>query len=185
MEEMRTEKPLNIPNLLTMMRIGLLPAIVWRFRMEDMRGALLLYLFAMLTDVLDGVLARRLDQITALGKLLDPLADKLSLITLLWLFVSAGQISGWVLWLVLIKELLLMAGSAAALSRGVIVHALPIGKVTTVFFTVSMTAQFLRLGKTADALLLASILMSLLSLVWYLAAGAEKMKCIPVYHIKS
>ena len=53
MQNIRVERALNVPNLLTMLRIGLLPAIVWRFRLGDMRGTLTLYLLAMLTDVLD------------------------------------------------------------------------------------------------------------------------------------
>lgn len=185
MEDIRTEQALNVPNLLTMLRIGLLPAIVWRFRLEDLRGTLALYLLAMLTDVLDGMIARRLGQITALGKLLDPLADKLSLITLMWLFVSDGQIPGWVLCFVLLKELLLVAGSAAVFFRGIVVYALPVGKAATAVFAASMTARLLALSRIADTLMGIFLLLSLLSLVWYLAAGAEKLRCSPTCHIES
>lgn len=176
MESIRTERMLNVPNLLTILRIGLLPAIVSRFRLGDMRGTLALYLLAMLTDVLDGTVARRLGQITAVGKLLDPLADKLSLLTMLWLFVSDGQISGWVLWFVLVKELLLVVGSAAVLTRGIVVYALPVGKAATVVFTASMTMRFFAFESMADILLGIFILLSLVSLAWYLAAGAERIK---------
>lgn len=185
MEEIRTENPINIPNLLTMVRIGLMPAIVWRFSLGDMHGALMLYLFAMLTDVFDGRLARWLGQTTALGKLLDPLADKLSLLTLLGLFVSAGRVSGWVLGFVLIKEILLMAGSAVMLRYGIVVHALSIGKVTTVFFVASMMAYFLAWEDSAEILLFVSLFLSLLSLAWYLVMGLEKLKCMPTYESKS
>ena len=88
----------------------------------------------MLTDALDGFVARRFNQITALGKLLDPIADKLSLLTLLGLFVADGQIPRWLLTIVLIKEAILIAGGAAALKKGIVVYAMPIGKVTTVTF---------------------------------------------------
>lgn len=176
MESIRTERMLNVPNLLTILRIGLLPAIVSRFRLGDMRGTLALYLLAMLTDVLDGTVARRLGQITAVGKLLDPLADKLSLLTMLWLFVSDRQISGWVLWFVLVKELLLVVGSAAVLTRGIVVYALPVGKAVTVVFTASMTMRFFAFESMADILLGIFILLSLVSLAWYLAAGAERIK---------
>lgn len=176
MEDIRRENALNLPNLLTMLRIGLLPAIVWRFRRGDSFGALALYLIAMLTDLLDGVIARRCNQITALGKLLDPIADKLSLITLMWLFAADGQISAWVLWLVLAKELLLVIGSAAALRQGIVVYALPIGKVTTLAFVLSMIARFLAFRSVADGLLAVSIALSFAALGWYMAAGAAKMK---------
>lgn len=176
MENIRTERQLNIPNLLTMLRIGLLPAIIWRFRLDDLSGALALYLLAMLTDVLDGAIARRLGQITVLGKLLDPLADKLSLMTMLWLFVSAGQIPVWVLWFVLIKELLLVAGSAAVLMKGIVVYALPVGKAATAVFTASATMRFLAFDWAADILLGAFVLLSFAALTWYFAAGTERIR---------
>ena len=65
--------------------------------MGDTTGALIVYMTAMLTDALDGIIARKTNQITALGKLLDPIADKLSLVTLLGLFVSNGEIPLWCL----------------------------------------------------------------------------------------
>lgn len=176
MEDIRRENALNLPNLLTMLRIGLLPAIIWRFRRGDSFGALVLYLIAMLTDLLDGLIARRYNQITALGKLLDPVADKLSLITLLWLFVADGQVSSWVLWLILGKELLLVICSMAVLQRGIVVYALPIGKVTTLAFVLSIVVRFLEFERAADGLLLIAIALSFASLGWYMAAGAEKLK---------
>jgi len=175
MEHIRREKNLNIPNLLTLLRIGLLPAIVWRFRRGDSFGALILYVAAMLTDAVDGVLARRLNQITALGKLLDPVADKLSLLTLIGLFVADDQIPAWVLVFVLLKELLLMIGSAAALHYGIVVYALPIGKITTVTFIVSMVARFLKQQLTADVLLWFSLMLSLAALIWYTIVGVRRI----------
>ena len=88
MEHIRRDKIVNIPNALTLVRIALLPVVVWRFQIGDSVGALLVYLLAMLTDAVDGIIARRFHQVTALGKLLDPVADKLSLVTLIGLFVA-------------------------------------------------------------------------------------------------
>lgn len=79
MEHIKQDQIINIPNTLTVIRILLLPVVVWRFVVGDATGALIAYLAAMLTDALDGIIARKFNQITALGKLLDPLADKLSL----------------------------------------------------------------------------------------------------------
>lgn len=170
------EKSLNIPNLLTLLRIVLLPAVVWRFRAGDSAGALALYVIAMLTDAVDGFLARKLNQITTIGKLLDPVADKLSLLTLLALFVADGQIPLWLLNVVLVKEAILIVGSAVALHRGVVVHALPIGKVTTVTFIFSMIARFLEQSRIADVLLGVSVGLSLVALVWYSVVLMGKMK---------
>lgn len=167
MEHLKQDKIFNIPNLLTVVRIALLPVVVWRFVVGDMTGALLVYLAAMLTDAVDGIIARRFNQITALGKLLDPLADKLSLLTLLGLFVSDGQIPVWVLALILIKEAALIIGGGVALKKGIIVYALPIGKVTTVCFVLSIVARFLQQIVIADALLWVSVALAMVALVWY------------------
>ena len=127
----------------------------------------MLYITAMLTDALDGIIARRFNQITTLGKLLDPVADKLFLLTLLWLFVADGQIPAWLLTVVLIKEAVLIIGSVAALYKGIVVHALPIGKVTTVTFIFSMIARFLSQRTLADILLACSMALSMTALIWY------------------
>ncbi len=176
MEHIRRERALNIPNLLTILRIALLPALVWRFRKGDSVGALAIYLMAMLTDALDGFIARRFHMVTNLGKLLDPIADKLSLLTLLGLFVADGQIPLWVLGVILLKEMLLVVGSCVALHRGLVVSALPIGKVTTVSFILSMIARFVGIRDTADVLLGVSVALSLLAFAWYCMVVPGKIK---------
>ena len=166
-EHIRRDKIVNIPNCLTIIRIALLPVVVWRFRKGDSLGALMFYLLAMLTDAADGIIARKFNQITALGKLLDPIADKLSLITLIGLFVADGQIPLWLLGIILLKEITLIAGGAVALQRGIVVYALPIGKVTTVAFVTSIVVRFLGWRSTADVLLGVSVVLSMVALVWY------------------
>ena len=175
MEHIRRDKIVNVPNILTLVRILLLPVVVWRFQKGDTLGALIAYLAAMLTDAVDGFIARRFHQITTLGKLLDPLADKLSLLTLLSLFVLDGQIPLWVLGLILVKEVCLVVGGAVALRRGIIVYALPIGKVTTVAFIASIVARFLELRALADGLLGVSVLLSMVALVWYAVDLMKKL----------
>ena len=173
MEHIKQDKILNIPNVLTVVRIALLPVVVWRFLVGDRMGALITSVIAMLTDAADGTIARKFNQITALGKLLDPIADKLSLLTLVGLFVSDGQIPLWVLGLILLKETALVIGGGIALKRGIVVFALPIGKVTTVAFILSMVARFLEMRQMADLLLWISLVLSLVALVWY---GLDLMK---------
>lgn len=175
MDQIRNERILNIPNVLTMLRIALLPAVVWRFLKGDSEGALFFYIIAMLTDAVDGFIARRFNQITAFGKLLDPIADKLSLLTLIGLFVTDGQIPGWILIVILIKEAALVIGSVVAFKRGIIVYAMPIGKVTTVTFILSIVARFLSWRETADVLLGVSVLLSIIALVWYSFVVLKKL----------
>lgn len=166
-EHIKQDKIINVPNALTLLRILLLPVVVWRFVIGDATGALIAYMAAMLTDALDGIIARKTNQITALGKLLDPIADKLSLVTLLGLFVSSGEIPLWVLAIILFKEVMMVIGGGVALKHGIVVYALPIGKVTTVTFVLSMVARFMSVLPLADVLLWISVALSMVALVWY------------------
>lgn len=170
MQALQLEKTFNIPNLLTVFRIAMMPLLVWRFCLGDMRGALGAYLIAMVSDVADGMIARRFNLITSVGKLLDPLADKICLMTVLCLFAWDGQIAPWLLWLVLTKEILMIVGSCAALRLGIVTGALPIGKWTTGMFVLSMVARFLWQRTVADILLWLFAALSLVSLIWYSAA---------------
>ena len=176
MEHIRRDKIVNIPNCLTLIRIALLPVVVWRFRKGDSMGALIVYLLAMLTDAVDGFIARRYNQVTALGKLLDPLADKLSLVTLIALFVADGQIPLWLMGIILLKEVSMVVGGAVALKRGIVVYALPIGKITTVAFITSIVVRFLGWRMTADVLLGVSVVLSMVALVWYSLDLMKKLK---------
>lgn len=176
MEQVCQDKMFNVPNALTIIRIALLPVIVWYYKMGDMLGALAVYLMAMLTDALDGTIARKTGQITSLGKLLDPLADKLSLLTLMGLFFCDGKIPAWVLLLIVCKEAILVAGSAVALKHGVVVHALAIGKVTTVMFIVSIAARLMGLTLLADAAMYVSVVLSLAALIWYMITLVMKLQ---------
>ena len=174
MEHIKQDKIINVPNALTLVRILLLPVVVWRFVLGDTTGALIVYMTAMLTDALDGIIARKTNQITALGKLLDPIADKLSLVTLLGLFVSNGEIPLWVLAIILFKEVMMVIGGVA-LKHGIVVYALPIGKVTTVTFVLSMVARFMSVLPLADILLWISVALSMVALVWYAADLMKKL----------
>ena len=176
MEHIRRDKIVNIPNCLTLIRIALLPVVVWRFRKGDSMGALIVYLLAMLTDAVDGFIARRYNQVTALGKLLDPLADKLSLVTLIALFVADGQIPLWLMGIILLKEVAMVVGGAVALKRGIVVYALPIGKITTVAFITSIVVRFLGWRMSADVLLGVSVVLSMVALVWYSLDLMKKLK---------
>ena len=167
LQRFRQEKVFTAPNVLTLIRIGLLPAVVVLFRLGDITGALCFYLISMLTDILDGMIARRTHQITALGKLLDPIADKLSSLTMLILFVQIGRISLWFLFIVCTKELLLIGGSYLALRRGVVVQSLPIGKGATAVFVAAITAEFLNLDQPANVLLYMYLVLSVGGLLWY------------------
>ena len=105
--------------------------------------ALIIYLLAAATDWLDGFLARRWHQVTSFGKLADPLADKLMLLTMLFCMGQSGRVPWWVLGVMLGKELLMVIGSVFLLKRhNVVVMANWLGKTATVTFILSVVAVF-------------------------------------------
>ena len=173
---MKSKCKINIPNLLSIIRIILVPFIVLCFLKDKLLLSLVLLALSALSDVADGKIARKYNQITDLGKILDPIADKLSLLTLLGLFVADGQISSWILGVVLLKEAALIVGSVVAFRRGIIVYALPIGKITTVAFILSMVCRFVNLRDTADVLLGVSVALSLIALIWYTVVMLKKLR---------
>ena len=171
---------MNLPNKLTILRVIMIPFFVF-FLLSGVGGsaskwiALVIFAAASITDTLDGYIARRDNLITDFGKFMDPLADKLSLVTLLGLFVSDGQIPLWVLAIILVQEVTMVIGGGVALKRGVVVYALPIGKVTTVVFVLSIIARFLALTQIADTLLWISVALSMIALIWYAVDLMKKL----------
>jgi cardiolipin synthase len=101
---------LNIPNTLTMMRIVVIPVFVTAIIYDNYRYALYLFLFAALTDTLDGLFARLTNQKTPLGTFLDPLADKFLLITSFVLFSVYGWIPKWLAVAVISRDLIVVVG---------------------------------------------------------------------------
>ncbi len=178
----------NVPNTLTILRLLLVPVFVILFRSGRPKWALAVFCAASLTDLLDGWLARKLNQITDFGKLFDPLADKLMVLTALvcqavtdvpW---SAGLPWAAVL-IVLAKEILMVAGGAFMLGKGVVVYANYFGKTATVFFMASLILSFFHkeleaaTGVRPDIILLwASTGLALLAMAVYAAQTARSLR---------
>ncbi|MFL5292000.1 MAG: CDP-alcohol phosphatidyltransferase family protein [Myxococcales bacterium] len=95
---------MNVPNLLTGLRLLAAPVFVWFFLQGHHRAALAVFVGALITDWLDGVLARALKQFTQLGALLDPIADKLMALSSLSVLCGTGRLPFWLLWLTLFRE---------------------------------------------------------------------------------
>lgn len=128
---------MNIPNLLTIFRMSLVPVFVVVFfsgRPNANLFAAAIYALAGLTDVLDGIIARSFHQITPLGKILDPLADKLMTITVFICITISGIIQWWVIALIFAKDALLIVGGFK-LYREVsgVFSANMLGKAATVY----------------------------------------------------
>lgn len=99
----------SVPNQLTFLRLAFLPLFVISIHYDRYGWGLGLLIAAALSDALDGLLARRLNQKTALGAYLDPIADKLLLSSSFFLLALKGKVSWWVTILVLSRDVLILA----------------------------------------------------------------------------
>lgn len=106
-------KQLNIPNSLTLLRLVLAPLVVWLLTLGHYDWALWAFVAAALSDALDGYFARILDQRSALGATLDPIADKLVLLSALAVLVWLERVPGWLLAVILIRDAVIIGGALA------------------------------------------------------------------------
>lgn len=127
--------PLNIPNFLTLLRIGAVPVVVVALLGETPNGdmlAAIVFALAALTDGLDGYIARSRNSITTFGKLMDPLADKLLITAALISLVSLDRLPAWVAMVIIAREFMITGIRSIAAERGLVIAASWMGKVKTV-----------------------------------------------------
>ena len=144
---------MNLPNSITMSRIASVPLLIWflsphspiRDPGAQELAASGLFILASITDGLDGYLARRRGQITTMGMLLDPLADKLMVATAYIILVAycPSIVPPWIAVLVIGREFLVSGLRSIAASEGFTIDASEIGKLKTVLQIVSVVAAIL------------------------------------------
>lgn len=125
---------MNLPNSITMVRIFLVPVFLLLVLIKIPYGALLaaaVFTLAAFTDGLDGYLARRNKQVTDLGKILDPLADKLLVSAALIALVEMHKLPSWIVVLILGREFAITGLRTVAASKGLIIAASKLGKWKT------------------------------------------------------
>jgi len=151
-EQIVSNKIVTIPNILSFLRILVIPVFAWAYMTDRLILALVIVALSGLSDTLDGTIARATNQISSLGKILDPLADKLSQVALaVLLFVKFSgsadiwmQRFAWVFLLFVLKEVLMLLVSLVLLT----IKLRPVppsfwGKFATVVFYLVMTILFL------------------------------------------
>ena len=145
---------MNLPNSITMSRIASVPLLIWFLSPhspihgghgQQEIAASLLFIVASITDGLDGYLARRRKQITTMGMLLDPLADKLMVTTAYIILVAynPGIVAPWIAVVVIGREFLVSGLRSIAATEGFTIEASEIGKLKTVLQIVSVVAAIL------------------------------------------
>ena len=162
---------MNLPNLLTMFRFGLIPVYLLVFFSGSpyaMQLALLVLALAGATDILDGYLARKYTWITDLGTMLDPLADKLMMVSVIVSFVIDGRISWLAAGLLILRDLGMIFVSIFFVTRGKkTVPATVWGKSTTVLYYVVLAALMFD-WPIANALVWIMILLAFVTALTYL-----------------
>src|SRR5437868_2474116 len=127
--------PINVPNVLTVVRILLVPVLVVAL-LEKTADALAAVVFAVasLTDAIDGYLARSRNWVTTFGKLMDPIADKLLIVAALIALVSLGRLEAWVAMVIICREIAVtVLRVAAGAGQGSVIGASSLGKLKTAF----------------------------------------------------
>jgi CDP-diacylglycerol---glycerol-3-phosphate 3-phosphatidyltransferase len=138
--------PLNVPNVLTVVRILAVPVIVVALLGETPNGdalAAAVFALAAVTDGLDGYIARSRDSVTTFGKLMDPLADKLLIVAALVSLVSLGRLAAWVAMVIIAREVAVTGLRVVAAEQGVVISASWLGKVKTILQVAAVFALIL------------------------------------------
>jgi CDP-diacylglycerol--glycerol-3-phosphate 3-phosphatidyltransferase len=132
-ERLRDEL-LNAPNLMTLGRIALIPVFLYLLSYESRRNSFLaaaVYAVCALTDWFDGWLARISNKVTTLGKFLDPLADKVIVVSALVMLVRLGRVPVWVVVVIITREFLISGVRTIAATEGLVIPASQGGKWKT------------------------------------------------------
>lgn len=132
---------MNIPNILTLFRLFLIPVYILFFfstLTNSLILSILIFLLAGVTDILDGYIARKYNLITKWGTVLDPLADKLMLLTVLSCLVIRSYIPLWILIIVAVKEIFMIVSSTFLYKKDTVIPSNIFGKITTFLFYLSI-----------------------------------------------
>ena len=133
----------HIPNILTVLRFFIIPFIVYYLVKDEYVFAFIMLLLSGLTDVLDGFIARKFNFVTNFGKLIDPLADKLTQISVLCALLFKEIIPLWIIVIVLLKEASMVCGASFLYGRNLVVSSKWYGKVSTVLFYIAIAASLI------------------------------------------
>ena len=137
---------MNLPNKLSIARVLCIPAIVvlLHFPSEGCRiAAAVLFILGCLTDFLDGRIARKRNLVTDLGKFIDPVADKLLVLTTLIMLIHLGMMPAWIVIVILCRELAVDGLRMVAVTKGQVIAAGPLGKWKTACQMILISAMLI------------------------------------------
>ena len=174
---------MNLPNKLTLFRVVLIPFFVV-FMLVNVTGntdkwiALIIFIIASLTDLLDGKIARKYNLITDFGKLMDPLADKLLVCSALICLVSLDRIPAWIVIIIIAREFIISGFRLIAADNGRVIAASYWGKFKTTFqmiMVILMIADISQLFILTQIIMYVALILTVVSLVDYLVKNKDVM----------
>lgn len=173
---------LNIPNFLTLLRIALVPYIAMRLLEGAYATACVLFIISALSDWVDGVIARHWNQRTRFGAMADPLADKLTMLTVTLLLTYLHALPWWFTLAVLLRDVLIVVGALAFhfMIGQLVMAPSRISKLNTALAFIllvtvlAIEAGFLPDGPWRAALLYSTFLTTVLSGGWYVYVWGHK-----------
>ena len=167
-------------NKLTLLRIALIPVflgVLYAGFPGCKYWALGIFIVASLTDFLDGYIARHYNQITNFGKFMDPLADKVLVMAAMCWFVECGQMPGWALAIVLLREFAVSGMRLVAVEQGKVIAAAWSGKVKTFSTMIALCLMMLEIPKTLNLIcIIVIVATTLYSGVEYFIKNVEVFK---------
>jgi CDP-diacylglycerol--glycerol-3-phosphate 3-phosphatidyltransferase len=167
---------LNFPNTITLLRVTVIPVLFFLLLSPGRTGSLIiagLFILAALTDLLDGYLARKYGIVTAMGKFLDPIADKLIVNTAMILMIPIGRISAWIVAIIIIRDFVVDGIRAISQSEGYVIPASRLGKRKTlcqIFAVSALMIHYPFLG--ADAHVVGTVILYI-ALVLSVSSGID------------
>jgi CDP-diacylglycerol--glycerol-3-phosphate 3-phosphatidyltransferase len=185
----------TIPNGLTLIRLLLAPVYIILFVRGLKIPALAVFLAACFTDLLDGYLARKLDQITNFGKLVDPFADKVTVLTAMFsMALGNAHIPAVIPWLavaiLLLKECVMVVGGLIMLKHGIVVYSSMIGKVAhsvfigalaTTFFHDELSDVFPTWPMSLDLMFVwLAVALTLYAMIFYILHSVQKARALGI-----
>ena len=177
---------MNLPNKLTCFRVVLIPFFVFFMMAPFFEGygnyiALVIFIVASLTDVLDGKIARKYHLVTNFGKFMDPLADKLLVCSAMICLIQTGQLAAWIVIIIISREFIISGFRLIASDNGVVIAASYWGKFKTTFQMLMVITLILNLPYTwfqalGTVLIYVSLALTIISLIDYIVKNKDVLK---------
>ncbi len=134
----------NIPNMLSIIRFILIPFIFFSVIYQHYIEALIFFTISAITDILDGYIARKYNYITDIGKLIDPLADKLTQISIICALTILKILPWWILTIIIIKEFVMIVSATILYSKkDVVVYSKWYGKLATTLLYLAIVCSLI------------------------------------------